>query len=325
MDFNIRRAGHVVLRVTNPFMARDFLEQVMAFQVTDQVGKAFFLMTANAVSNHHMIAVRPGKPDERLPDADRQIGMISISYEISTLDELRRLYQRIKEHGAAFGFRILRTEDRGNIYNVVCSDLDGNRLEFFTAVPESDAAGKAPFELRGAIDDVLALATEGENQFPARHSEVRRTSHLTLRCKDLARSRAFYEKALRMSLVADANGRQYFSGNPATGQLILALEQAQDTSAPLPTPKAMFGLEHVSLEVGSFPQLQLAYKHLESSGVHVHHTMDHGVTNSVYIVDPDGNLLEIYHDVARAEYRHPEHPFGSFGPIDDRLAIAATG
>ena len=30
--------------------------------------------------------------------------------------------------------------------------------------------------------------------------------------------------------------------------------------------------------------------------------MDHGVTNSVYLIDPDGNLIEIYHDVPRAEY-----------------------
>jgi catechol 2,3-dioxygenase len=81
----------------------------------------------------------------------------------------------------------------------------------------------------------------------------------------------------------------------------------------------MFGMEHFSMELASFAQLQTAYRHLKSSGIDVHHTMDHGVTNSVYLIDPDGNLMEIYHDVPRAEYANPDNPFGSFGAIDDRL------
>ena len=41
----------------------------------------------------------------------------------------------------------------------------------------------------------------------------------------------------------------------------------------------------------------------------IHHAVDHGVTNSVYFVDPDDNLMEVYHDVPRAEYADPLFPF----------------
>jgi catechol 2,3-dioxygenase len=81
----------------------------------------------------------------------------------------------------------------------------------------------------------------------------------------------------------------------------------------------MFGMDHFSMEVSSFPELQNAYRYLKGKGIDVHHTVDHGVTNSVYLTDPDGNLIEVYHDVPRAEYTHLDNPFGSFGPIEDRL------
>jgi catechol 2,3-dioxygenase len=125
---------------------------------------------------------------------------------------------------------------------------------------------------------------------------------------------------LHLFPIAETNGRVYLSGDPATRRPVLALEQATETNVPVPTPRAMFGMEHFSLEVGSFEQLQAAFRHLNQSGAHVHHTVDHGVTNSVYLIDPDRNLIEIYHDVPRAEYRNPENPFGSFGSIEDRLA-----
>jgi catechol 2,3-dioxygenase len=87
----------------------------------------------------------------------------------------------------------------------------------------------------------------------------------------------------------------------------------------MPEPKKMFGMDHFSMEVASFPELQHAYRYLKGKGIDVHHTVDHGVTNSVYLIDPDGNLIEVYHDVPRAEYANVDSPFGSFGPIEDRL------
>lgn len=303
MDFTIRRAGHVVLRVTDPIRARDFLENVVGFQTYGQEGESFFFLTAHPVSNHHMIAVRAGRPGERLPDA-RQIGMIAIAYEVSSPDELERLRERIEEGGAAYGVALEATAERNATRGFACTDRDGNRLEFYTRLD-----GPAP--------------ARPVTRVPALRAGIRRTSHLTLRCRDLSASRAFYEEMLHLVPVAHDDGRTYLAGT-AGGTPILALAQSVTSDAPLPAPKKMFGLEHFSMEVGSFAELQRAYRYLKAKGIDVHHTMDHGVTNSVYLTDPDGNLMEIYHDVPRAEYADPDSPFGSFGPIEHRLEEASA-
>jgi catechol-2,3-dioxygenase len=173
MDFTIRRAGHVVLRVTDLMRAKEFLEDVVGFQTYGQEG-SFYFLTANPVSNHHMIAVRSGKSGERLPDP-RQIGMISISYEVNTFDDLRRLYQRIKQQGPAFGATLLRTEDFGWITNFAAADHDGNGLEFYCRRLEGDGT-----DLDAPVD------AEDPKRLPNRSSGIRRTSHLNLRCTDRA-------------------------------------------------------------------------------------------------------------------------------------------
>ena len=296
LDFKIRRAGHVVLRVTDPLRAREFLENVIGFQTFGQEGESFYFLTANPVSNHHMIAVRGGRAGARLPDP-RQIGMISTAYEVASVDELERLHDRIAEQGGAYGVTLGAFEGRSDVRSFVCTDHDGNQLEFYAALGAPPAA---------------------RARVPALRSGIRRTSHLTLRVRDLAASRAYYEELLHLVPVAEAGGRTYLAGAP-DGRPVLALEQAPSGDAPLPEPKRMFGMDHFSMEVASFPELQNAYRYLKGKGIDVHHTVDHGVTNSVYLIDPDGNLIEVYHDVPRAEYVNLDSPFGSFGPIEDRL------
>jgi catechol 2,3-dioxygenase len=81
----------------------------------------------------------------------------------------------------------------------------------------------------------------------------------------------------------------------------------------------MYGMEHFAMEVGSLDQLKAVYRRFKDAGIKIDHTMDHGITNSVYFIDPDGNMIEIYRDVPRAEYPEPEYPFASYGPIHEML------
>jgi catechol 2,3-dioxygenase len=303
MPFAIRRAGHVVLRMRDPYIARDFLEQVVGLQTSAQEGDSFFFLTAQPVSNHHMIAVRGGA-GKRLPEPRRHIGMIGIAYEMTDFEQLQHLAERVEEHGARFGVTISEPIAQNDVFGhvFVCDDADGNRLEFF----------------------INAETAPERHSARAIKSGIRRTSHLNLRCADIERSQRFYEDVLHLiPVLRSENGRTYLSGDAESRLPVLGLEQAHDLDVPIPTPREMYGMEHFSLEVGSFDQLCAGYAELERSGVSVHHTMDHGVTNSVYFIDPDGNLMEIYHDVPRAEYRNPENPFGNFGAIDKRLAAHA--
>jgi catechol 2,3-dioxygenase len=324
VTFRIRRAGHVVLRVTNVDQTKTFLEKVVGFTTYGKVGRDFYFLTSHPVTNHHMIAVRSGKPGERLPDAERQIGMVSIAYEMADLAALCDLRQRMNAAAETFGWRILSEEDRGAIYNLVSSDPDGNRYEFWCPVPGRGAAGTSDLTLRGQAD--LSRGTGGNEAaasqppLPPSKLAIRRTSHLTLRCRDLDGTRKFYESGLGLFVVAeDERRRHYFSGDPQSRRIVLALEPATNAIAPLPTPKTMYGMEHFSLEMGSFVELQEIYHRFKTVGIAIDHTQDHGVTASVYFHDPDGNLMEVYHDVPRAEIPVPEDPFVSFGGIEDRL------
>jgi catechol 2,3-dioxygenase len=322
----IRRAGHIVLRVTNVAQMKEFLERIVGFTTYGQGGREFYFLTSHPVTNHHMIAVRSGKPGERLPDAEHQIGMVSIAYEMADLTALRDLHQRMAAAAAAYRWRIVATEDRGSIYNLVSSDADGNRYEFWCTAPGNDEGRIDTVSLRGPVDLSSGSADRGERDAkalpPAPPSKlaIRRTSHLTLRCRDLEKTKEFYESALGLFVIAeDERRRQYLAGDPQSRRMVLALEPARDMNSPIPTPKIMYGMEHFSLEVGSFPELQTLYRRFKSLGVTIDHTQDHGVTASVYFNDPDGNLMEVYHDVPRAEIPVPEDPFASFGGIEERL------
>jgi catechol 2,3-dioxygenase len=64
-----------------------------------------------------------------------------------------------------------------------------------------------------------------------------------------------------------------------------------------------FGKEHHDLalfqmawQLGSFEELQAAYKELQALGIPVEATIQHNVTKSVYFQDPDGNPVELYCD-----------------------------
>jgi catechol 2,3-dioxygenase len=61
------------------------------------------------------------------------------------------------------------------------------------------------------------------------------------------------------------------------------------------------GLYHIGFKAADSPQeLREVYAHLKKHHVTVVGTADHGITHSIYILDPDGNELELYADVSDA-------------------------
>ena len=57
------------------------------------------------------------------------------------------------------------------------------------------------------------------------------------------------------------------------------------------------GLFHVAFKVGdSLDELRAAKADLDAAGVAIEMTMDHTVTQRIYVRDPDGNAVELYVD-----------------------------
>ena len=131
--------------------------------------------------------------------------------------------------------------------------------------------------------------------------KIRRVGHLVLRVKDVARSRRFFEEVMGIPVVAqNERGMVFFSTDVEENHHMLAIMPAKEGAA-MPTPDHV-GMQHVSFELGTFAELQEAYRRLKEKNVPLDHTTFHGVTKSVYFYDPDGNRFELSRPLT-AEYR----------------------
>jgi len=134
--------------------------------------------------------------------------------------------------------------------------------------------------------------------------EVKELGHLVLYVRDVQRSAAFYgdvlgwEAAFPTTLGVPAAA---FSSGRTHHELLL-IEVGEDV-APLPRGRHL-GLYHFGLKVGDTDEeLRAALARLEEAGVPIVGTSDHTVTHSLYILDPDGNEIELYIDVAGVDWK----------------------
>ena len=150
--------------------------------------------------------------------------------------------------------------------------------------------------------------------------KIRRVGHLVLRVKDIERSRRFFEDVLHFPVVAqNERGMVFFSTDKHDNHHQLALVPAKEGVA-MPKPDSV-GMHHVSFELGTFAELQEAYRVFKEKDVPIDHTTFHGVTKSIYFNDPDGNMLEVYVNVPEEEYRKSvPNPYSRYGSIDDELS-----
>jgi catechol 2,3-dioxygenase len=125
--------------------------------------------------------------------------------------------------------------------------------------------------------------------------KVEQLGHVVLKVRDLARAEAFYNGVLGLPIVARAEKRMtFFSLGDHHDFAIVAV----DPNAPDAVAKAP-GLFHVAFKVGtSLDELRAVKEELESQDVAIDFAMDHTVSQSLYLRDPDGNGLELYVDVS---------------------------
>ena len=137
---------------------------------------------------------------------------------------------------------------------------------------------------------------------------VRELGHIVLYVRDLARSVAFYRGVLGWRQVgADSPGLPFaaFSGGRTHHELLL-IEVGPDAT-PIPRGRRV-GMYHFGLKFGdSDDDLRAVLARIRDAGVTIVGATDHTVTHSLYVLDPDGNELELYVDVPGVDWRaHPE-------------------
>ena len=136
---------------------------------------------------------------------------------------------------------------------------------------------------------------------------VKELGHLVLYVRDLARSEAFYRDVLGWQEIARPAGMPAAAFSSGRTHHELLLIEVGPSAQPIPSGRRV-GLYHFGLKVGdSDEELKAALKAVQDAGATVVGTSDHTVTHSLYILDPDGNEIELYVDVPGVDWQsHPE-------------------
>ncbi len=127
--------------------------------------------------------------------------------------------------------------------------------------------------------------------------EVQRVGHVVLKVTDIERALVFYLDALGLNEVARhdfGDGPMAFLSSGHTHHDVRLVEVGDGVRRPLGDD---VGLYHVALKIGDdLDTLRAAQAHLHACGVAIQWIGDHGVSQSIYISDPDGNNVELYVD-----------------------------
>jgi len=148
--------------------------------------------------------------------------------------------------------------------------------------------------------------------------------HVHLKVADLERSVAFYSGVLGFEVRQRMGSRAAFLAAGGYHHHIgLNTWESQGGSPP---PPGTTGLYHVAVRYPSRASLADALRRLVAAGVALDGAADHGVSEALYLRDPDGNGLELYWD--RPEALWPTDRDGSLAMVtlplnlDDLLATA---
>jgi catechol 2,3-dioxygenase len=90
----------------------------------------------------------------------------------------------------------------------------------------------------------------------------------------------------------------------------IGLNTWQSKGGPTPARNAT-GLYHLAILYPTRRELAVALKRLIDAGVPIDGASDHGVSDAIYLRDPDGNGIEIYWDKPRDVW-----PFNADGSLE---------
>jgi len=145
-----------------------------------------------------------------------------------------------------------------------------------------------------------------------------RIGHIVLKVRSLERSRPFYTEVLGLDVMKELPEVKmlFLASNRRDHHEIALAEVGEKAGAP---KLGDVGLAHCAFRLKSQEDLLAAYREFKQRGVPISFTVNHGVTRSIYFLDPDGNQLEVYVDNTPEEIAKMSNPY--FGL--DKLEFAA--
>jgi len=146
-----------------------------------------------------------------------------------------------------------------------------------------------------------------------------RIGHVHLKVADLSRALAFYCDVLGFELTQRFGSQAAFVS--AGGYHHHLGLNTWDSLGGSPPPPGTTGLFHVGILYPNRAALADALRRLRAAGINLDGASDHGVSEALYLRDPDQNGVELYWDKPRETW--PRSPDGALAMFTRPLDLEA--
>jgi catechol 2,3-dioxygenase len=145
-----------------------------------------------------------------------------------------------------------------------------------------------------------------------------------LKVADLDRALAFYRDVLGFDEMQRMGDQAAFVS--AGGYHHHIGLNTWESQGGMPPPAGTTGLYHVAIRYPDRKTLADALRRVVDAGVPIEGASDHGVSEAIYLRDPDGNGIELYRDRPREEWPLADDGVAMFTrPLDLRALLAEAG
>ena len=146
-----------------------------------------------------------------------------------------------------------------------------------------------------------------------------RIGHVHLKVADIERALAFYCGVLGFELTQKYGSQAAFVS--AGGYHHHIGLNTWESRGGTPPPRGTTGLYHLAILYPDRKSLGDALRRLDEAGIELQGSADHGVSEALYLQDPDGNGIELYRDRPIEDW--PRDADGNLAMISDPLNLEA--
>ena len=135
---------------------------------------------------------------------------------------------------------------------------------------------------------------------------------------DLDRALRFWRDVLGFEVTQGRDGAVFLSAGGYHHHIALNTWESKGGSPPAPGTTGLF---HVAVLYPDRKSLADALRRIVSAGINIDGASDHGVSEALYLRDPDGNGVELYRDKPATEW--PRTETGALEMFTRRLDLHA--
>jgi catechol 2,3-dioxygenase len=129
----LKRIGHVLLRVADIERSKAFYTNVLGFEVVEEDPEhgGVFMTLGEQGHTLDLVPVEHAETDER--PAGHRVGVHHIAFQVDSYEALKQAYFSLEDQG----IKVVRAIDHVSQQSIYFDDPDGNRLEIYYELPNA--------------------------------------------------------------------------------------------------------------------------------------------------------------------------------------------